>query len=192
MTLIDLTSDDLAWFEAAIAGADLKARMSMLNSDEARGVRTVLVAFPDGWRRDAVGTQPAGEEMVTLTGALTVSGVTARPGQLLVITPRALRADTSTLDGTRAVVWFTGAAGGWVDGEDLVQGTSTLIDLAPGFVREPAEGLHGRIELRDDVAGAVLDQDVEVVWFESQTYAVVPAGEPVPQGEGRALVRFLD
>lgn len=192
MTLVDLTSDELAWFEAAIAGADLKARMSMLHSDEERGIRTVLVAFPDGWRRDAVGTQPAGEEMVTLTGALSVSGVTAPPGQYLVITPRALRADTSTADGTRAVVMFTGAAGGWVDGDELVSGTRTLHDLTDGFVRPPAEGLHGRVELRDDVAGAEFDGDVEVVWFESQAYAVVPAGAPVPAGEGRALVRFLD
>lgn len=192
MTLVDLTSEELTWFEAAIAGAELKARMCMLHSDESRGVRTVLVAFPDGWRRDAVGTQPAGEEMVTLTGALSVSGVTARPGQYLVITPRALRSDTSTADGTRAVVMFTGAAGGWVDGEELVSGTRTLHDLADGFVRESTEGLHGRVELRDAVAGEVLDTDVEVIWFESQAYAVVPAGTAVPAGQGRALVRFLD
>ncbi|GGD25068.1 hypothetical protein [Nocardioides daphniae] len=192
MTLVDLSSETLSWFEAAIAGADLEARMSMLHVDEGRGVRTVLVDFPDGWRRDAVGTQPAGEEMVTLSGALHVAGKRAVPGHYLVITPRALRADTWTEDGTRAVVMFTGAGGGWVDGEELVTGSSTLTALEPGFVREPVEGLHGRVELRDDVAGAVLDQDVEVVWFESQAYAVVPAGEAVPAGANRALVRFLD
>lgn len=192
MSLIDLNSPDLTWFEAAIAGADLKARMSMLNVDEAREVRTVLVDFPDGWCRDAVGTQPAGEEMVTLSGALNVSGKRAVPGHYLVITPRALRSDTWTEDGTRAVVMFTGAGGGWVDGEELVTGSSTLTALEPGFVRQPVEGLRGRVALRDDVAGAVLDQDVEVVWIDSQAYAVVPAGETVPAGEGRALVRFLD
>lgn len=192
MTLVDLTSEDLTWFEAQIAGAELKASMSMLHQDAEREVRTVVVRFPEGWRRDAVGTQPAGEEMVCLSGALTVSGITATPGTFLVITPRALRSATSTTDGTRAVVWFTGAGGGWVDGEELVSGTATLVELAAGYVREAQEGLRGHVELRDQVAGETFDTDVEVVWFEQQAYAHVPAGESVPAGEGRALVRFLD
>ena len=192
MTLVDLTSDDLSWFEAQIAGAELKASMSMLHQDAEREVRTVVVRFPDGWRRDAVGTQPAGEEMVCLTGALTVSGITATPGTFLVITPRALRAATSTQDGTRALVWFTGAGGGWVDGEELVSGTATLVELEPGYVRAPQEGVHGRVELYEQVAGESFDTDAEVVWVDQQAYAFVPAGEAVPDGEGRALVRFLD
>lgn len=192
MTLVDLTAGDHSWFEAQIAGAELKASMTMLHQDPDRGVRTVLVAFPDGWRRDAVGTQPAGEEMVCLDGALTVSGITATPGTFLVITPRALRAATSTNDGTRAVVWFTGAGGGWVDGEELVTGTATLFDLAPGFVRAPQGGVRGRVELREQLSGDSFGTDVEVVWFESRAYAFVPAGECTPAGEGRALVRFLD
>ena len=36
MTLVDLTSDDLSWFEAQIAGAELKATMSMLHQDADR------------------------------------------------------------------------------------------------------------------------------------------------------------
>ena len=191
MSTVDLTSADLAWFEASIAGAEKKARMSMLRQDEARGVRTVLVEFPHGWRRDAVGTQPAGEEMVPLSGALSISGVTVSPGQFLVITPRALRSATSTVDGTRAVVWFSGPGGGWADGEELVTGTLEVHDPAHGFVREETDGLHGRVEVRDDVAGAVLDQDVEVVWPGENTYAVVAAGDPVPSVAGSALVRFL-
>ncbi len=192
MTLVDLNSDELNWFEAQIAGAELKARMTMLHSDPERSVRTVLVAFPDGWRRDAVGTQPAGEEMICLTGALTVTGITATPGTFLTITPRALRSATSTEDGTRAVVWFTGEGGGWVDGKELVTGTATLSDLDDGFVRQPQDGLRGRVELRQDAAGQVFDVDVEIVWPERQRYAFVPAGESVPQTAGRALVRFLD
>ena len=192
MTLVDLTSDDLSWFEAQIAGAELKARMTMLHSDAERGVRTVLVAFPDGWRRDAIGTQPAGEEMICLTGALTVTGITATPGNFLTITPRALRSATSTEDGTRAVVWFTGEGGGWVDGKELVSGTATLSVLDEGFVRQPQEGLRGRVELQQDVSGRTFEVDVEVVWPDGQQYAYVPAGQSVPEASGRALVRFLD
>lgn len=192
MSLVDLTADDLTFFEAQIAGSELRAEMAMLHQDAEREVRTVLVRFPDGWRRDAVGTQPAGEEMVCLAGALTVSGITAAPGTFLVLTPRALRAATSTADGTRAVVWFTGAGGGWVDGDELVSGTATLFDLEPGFVRGATDGVRGRVELREQVAGETFEGDVEVVWFEQQAYAFVSAGEPSPRGEGRALVRFLD
>lgn len=191
MSTVDLTSPDLAWFEAAIAGAELKARMAMLNQDEERGIRTVLVEFPSGWRRDAVGTQPAGEEMIPLSGALSISGVTANPGQFLVITPRALRSATSTVDGTRAVVWFSGPGGGWVDGEELVSGTLDLHEPTTGFVRTEAEGLHGRVEVRDDVSGTTLAQDAEIVWPEADTYALVTAGETVPTVSGPAYIRLL-
>lgn len=192
MSVVDLLSDELAFVEAPIAGAPGKVRMSMLNVDEARGVRSVLVAFPDGWRREAVGTQPAGEELVVVRGALTLSGLTAEPGKLLHVTPRALRSGTSTQDCTRAVVWFTGAGGGWVEGDELVAGTATLDALADGFVREPVEGLHGRVEHRSGVAGASFTQDVEVVWFETAQYARVGSGDAVPDVDGPAAVRFLD
>lgn len=191
MSPTDLTSPELRWFEAAIAGADLKARMCMLHEDADRGVRTVLVEFPDGWRRDAVGTQPAAEEMVPLSGSLSISGVTAKPGQLLVIQPRALRSATSTTDGTRAVVFFTGAGGGWVDGEELVAGSMSLHELGPALLRGPGPGFAGLVEWRAEVAGGKFFADTEIVWTESQQYAFVPAGEPAPAGEGPAVVRIL-
>ena len=43
------------WIDHAIAGSDRPARLSMLRADAERGTRTVLVGFPDGWRRDADG-----------------------------------------------------------------------------------------------------------------------------------------
>ncbi|WP_110241509.1 hypothetical protein [Nocardioides gilvus] len=191
MIVVDLTSDDLTWFEASIAGAELPARMSMLHQDADRGVRSVLVDFPDGWRRDAVGTQPAAEEMLPLSGSLSISGVTASPGQLLVIEPRALRAATSTTDGTRAVVFFTGAGGGWMDGEELVTGEKSLHDLGEGLVRGPRPGFAGLLEWRDEVRGATFFADAEVVWVQAQQYAFVPAGQRVPDVAGAAVVRIL-
>ncbi|MFC6152359.1 hypothetical protein [Nocardioides yefusunii] len=192
MSVVDLLSEDLTFVEAAIAGAPGKVRMSMLNVDEARGIRSVLVAFPDGWRREATGTQPAGEELVVVRGALTLSGNEAAPGRFLHVTPRALRSNTFTAVGTRAVVWFTGAGGGWVEGDELVAGTVTLTEVGDGFVREPVEGLHGRVEFDAFVSGKVFDTDVEVVWFESASYAKVAAGQTVPPVAGPALVRVLD
>ena len=89
----------------------------MLHADEARGTRSVFVKFPDGWRRDAVGNQPAGEEMVILSGALTISGQTAGVGEYLVVEPRATRVGDLGADGTSAVVFFSGPGGGWADGD---------------------------------------------------------------------------
>ena len=78
--ITDLDSPDLTWIEHHIAGSDDPARLAMLHADAARQTRTVLVQFPPGWRRDAVGHQPAGEEMVILSGALSMSWVTAAQG----------------------------------------------------------------------------------------------------------------
>lgn len=192
MSLVDLLSDELTFVEAPIAGAPGKVRMSMLNADEGRGVRSVLVAFPDGWRREATGTQPAGEELVVVRGALTLSGHEAAPGRYLHVTPRALRSNTFTADGTRAVVWFTGAGGGWVEGDELAAGTATLSQVVEGFVRIPLEGLHGRVEHLASPAGTTFDQDVEIVWFDQAKYARLVAGETTPDVPGPALVRFLD
>lgn len=191
-TVIDLLSDDPTFVEAPIAGAEGKVRMSMLNVDEDRGIRSVLVAFPDGWRRDATGNQPAGEELVVVRGALSLSGNEAAPGRFLHVTPRALRSDTFTADGTRAVVWFTGQGGGWVEGDSLVEGTVTLTELSDGFVRKPVAGLHGQVEYAAFVSGCVFENDVEIVWIDSAKYAKVAAGQTVPPVAGPALVRQLD
>ena len=82
MSTTDLNAPDLSWLTHAIAGSEQAADMVMLRADAERQTRTVLVRFPDGWRRDAVGHQPAGEDMVLLSGALSISGLTAGGGRL--------------------------------------------------------------------------------------------------------------
>ena len=71
MTVLDLTPTDLdgadlEWREHQISGSEKPARMVLLHADAERQTRTVMVEFPPGWKRDAVGHQPAGEEMVIL------------------------------------------------------------------------------------------------------------------------------
>ena len=53
---VDLAADR-EWLELAPAGSDVAVRMAVLHADADRGTRTVLVRFPDGWSRDAVGSQ---------------------------------------------------------------------------------------------------------------------------------------
>lgn len=191
MSTTDLASDQHEWLEASIAGAELKARMYPLHVDLARGTRSVLLTFPDGWNRPAVGTQPAGEEFVPLAGSLTLSGHRVGVGEVLVATPRALRSNTFSEDGTRAVVFFSGSGGGWEDGDASVAGTIVKHELVEGFVRDSDEGLVGTLELLEAMPEDGLDVDAECIWIDELKYAFVPRGGLPPQIEGRVVVRRL-
>lgn len=187
-TVVDLTADDLAWGEHQIAGAEKPAGIVMLGVNPELGTRTVMVRFPDGWTRDAVGHQPAGEEMAVLDGALSISGLTCAAGQVLVVEPLATRAATSTTDGTCAVVWFSGPGGGWADGESSDAGSLELFAADADLDRGARDGLVGNLVARDDVAGAVLDTAVEILWPATRQWAAVPAGVPAPDIAGFAIV----
>lgn len=188
MTVLDLDASDLTWIEHTIAGADLPARMVMLHVDAERGTRTVMVQFPNGWRRDAVGHQPAGEEMVLLSGELGLSGLTATPGDLLVVEPRATRSATSVADDTRALVWFSGPGGGWTEGPAADGGTAAVTPLAAGEQRGPHAELVGSVTVHDDLPERTFDVDVDVVWPADRHYLHAPAGTTVPARAGRAVV----
>lgn len=188
LTIVDLDGNNLAWGEHQIAGAEKPARIVLLRADSERGARTVMVRFPDGWTRDAVGHQPAGEEMAVLDGALSISGLTCSSAHVLVVEPNATRAATSTADGTRAVVWFSGAGGGWADGEAADAGRAELLPVDTTLTRGPRDGLVGTLTAREDVAGAVFETDVDVLWPEARRWAYVPAGTAAPDVAGFAIV----
>ncbi|MFD1825482.1 MULTISPECIES: hypothetical protein [Mumia] len=189
MPILDLDQQDLSWFDLVPAGADQSTRMCALWSDDERGLRTVLVDFPDGWHRDATGNQPAQEEMVALSGAMRVSGLRAGVGELLVGPPRATRAETSNEDGTRVIVWFSGQSGGWSEGPADPPREMRVVDLAPGVVRPAEPGLNGSIEVREEVAGAVFDVDVDLLWASQQRWVHLAAGEVAPAVPGQVVVK---
>lgn len=189
LNAVDLNAADLTWIEHAIAGSDQPAKLAMLHADADRGTRTVLVAFPPGWRRDAVGHQPAGEEMVILSGALSISGQTAHAGDFLVVEPRATRSATSVRDDTRALIWFSGPGGGWADGEAEDAGAARAATLEPGEQRGPHDELVGTVVVYDDLPEETFPVDVDVLWTADDTWAHVPSGELVPGRPGRAVVR---
>ena len=192
LKVIQLDSPDLTWGTHQIAGAELPAAMSMLGVDTERGTRVVVVKFPDGWRRDACGNQPAGEEMVVLSGELSISGLTIGVGQMLIAEPFATRADTTVADGTSALVWFSGAGGGWVDGPAANPGAATVHAVDATLNRPAVDGLVGRVEGRDGVAGETFAGDVDLYWPGERTYAHVPAGTAVPRIDGFAIVHHWD
>jgi len=184
----DLDGADLEWREHAISGSDKPARMVLLHADAERQTRTVMVAFPPGWKRDAVGHQPAGEEMVILDGALSISGSTAAVGDFLVIEPRATRSATSAADDTRALVWFSGPGGGWTDGPAADAGTLGAAPLAVGTQRGPVDELVGTVSVHDELSEQAFEADVDVLWTEDRHWVHVPAGSTVPARPGRAVV----
>lgn len=188
LTIVNLDGDDLAWGEHQIAGAEKPARIVFLRADSDLGTRTVMVRFPDGWTREAVGHQPAGEEMAVLDGALSISGLNCAAGQVLVVEPQATRAATSTANGTRAVVWFSGAGGGWSDGESAEAGSIELLSADAGLTRGSRDGLVGTLTAREDAAGAIFETDVEVLWPETRQWVFVPAGTPAPDVAGFAII----
>jgi len=189
MTLLDLDAPELEWREHHISGSEKPARMVLLHADAERQTRTVMVEFPPGWKRDAVGHQPAGEEMVILSGALSISGTTAGVGDFLVVEPRATRSATSVLDGTRALVWFSGPGGGWTDGPSETAGTLGAAPLAVGVQRGPADELVGTVTVHEELTEQSFDTDVDLLWPGSRTWAHVPAGETAPTVSGRVVVR---
>ena len=185
----DLFDDALEWASFAPAGADQKAEMVLLHQSADATSRTVLVRFPAGWRRAMTGHQPAGEEMLVLQGALSMSGSTCRPGEILVVEPRATRSETGTAEETRALVWFSGAAGGWTEGPASEPGTLGVSELVPGVVRPGGGALSGAVEVRDGTDLGTFTADVDVYWPLLGRWVHLAAGEAAPAGEGTAVVR---
>lgn len=190
MSIVDLASDQHEWLEANVAGADQKVRMYPLHIDLQRGTRTVLVEYPQGWSRAAVGTQPAGEELYVLSGEFGMSGHRAAADELLLSTPRALRADTAVEDVTRAVVMYSGPGGGWVGGQAEARGVVERLEVGAGFTRESREGLVGHLERVEELPEEMAE-DSELIWIEARRYAFVPRGGIPPQLDGPVLLRGL-
>ncbi|KAA1420476.1 hypothetical protein FE697_016055 [Mumia zhuanghuii] len=191
MTVTDLYDDALAWNSFSPAGADVPAEMVMLRSATDSNSRTVLVRFPAGWSRAKTGYQPAGEEMLVLSGALTMSGHTGTPGHLLVVEPKATRADTATTGETRALVWFSGAPGGWTEDvlDEAEAGSISVLPVGAELRREPSDALPGLVEVLEDAAGRTFENDVDLVWLATGQWAHVAAGDAAPEVSGEVVVR---
>lgn len=189
MRVLDLDTADLTWIDLRIAGAEEPTAMSPLWSDTERRLRSVLVQFPSGWRRDVVGNQPAQEEMIALRGSSHVSGHHAKVGQLLVGPPHCTRSATFSDEDTLVLVWFTGAIGGWQFGPVDPPIEMRLIDLKPGVVRPEEEGLHGSIEVREGMAGASFDHDVDLVSVQHRLWVHLDAGETAPELPGQVVIK---
>ncbi|MFC6152360.1 hypothetical protein [Nocardioides yefusunii] len=196
MSIVDLASTQHEWLEATVAGAETSVRMYPLHVDLQRGTRTVLVEYPAGWSRPGAGTQPAGEELVPVSGAFAMSSERVVPGQVMVTTPRALRSATSAEDVTRAVVFYTGPGGGWEDGDAQTSGSVSVVEIGAAgeearVVREAVDGLVGHLELRSGLPEDGLEDDAEIIWLDAQRYAFVPRGGIPPEVEGPVLLRIL-
>lgn len=71
----------------------------MLRDDREARSRTLLVRFPAGWARPETGSYEASEEVLILSGTLTMSGRTYEPGEWAFLPPGWLREGTWAKDG---------------------------------------------------------------------------------------------
>lgn len=189
MTTTDLSSPDLNWMEHNVEGTDKPLRMAMLHASAEGTRRTLLVEFPPAATRDAVGHEPDGEELVVLSGSLSMSGATAAAGSYLLVEPRATRTATSVEDGTRVLAWFSGPGGGWIDGEDPDAGAISSAPLVAGEIRGPSDRMPGSVSVHQDLSEQTFPTDVDVLWLDHGRWAHVPSGDPVPGLTGTAVVR---
>lgn len=185
----DLYDETLEWTSFAPAGAAQKAEMVLLYASPDATSRTVLVQFPAGWERAMTGHQPAGEEMLVLEGALSMSGEICEPGSMLVVEPKATRSQTGTATATRALVWFSGAPGGWTEGPADEAGTLAVHAVAPGVVRPAGGALPGSVEVLDGAEIGTFATDVDLCWTSQRRWVHLPAGEAAPTYDGPVVVR---
>lgn len=184
MNVVDLDGD-LDWTEFPIPGGNIPARIATLHVDAVTRGRTLLVRFPDGFRRDAVGWYECAEELVVLDGALEMSGRTYRPNEWAWIPAGAPRRDTVAAPFLLAVARFDGPAR-WVPGEG---------DSREPVLHEPLNA-HPRV-LREGSAWLVnvppgaAPRDTELVSIATRTWARVSAGERFPALEGPCFCRTV-
>lgn len=192
MDPINLNSQQLTWIDLQPAGAEQYTRMSTLWAESEKGLRTVLIDFPAGWRRDAVGHQPAQEELLVVSGFVEVSGLKATEGQLLLGVPYATRAATVTPESTRVLAWFTGEAGGWREGPAEPPREMEVLDLQPGMVRPAKDGLRGSVQVLTELQGESFDAEADLYWPGENIWMHLPSGARAPQKKGSVVVKFWD
>ncbi len=131
--------------------------------------RTVMVQFPDGWRRDAVGHQPAGEEMVILVGRADDQRRTP-PASVSYLRRRAAGDPLGHLGRRRHAARWCGSPAPAAAGPTATGRRRRRLDhgVAPGRrprldARRP--GRHARsVSVHDDLAEQAFDTDVDVLW----------------------------
>jgi hypothetical protein len=182
--IVDLTGD-LDWSHFQIPGGSISARVVTLNVERPSRARTLLVHFPEGFRRDATGWYECGEELVVLEGGLEMSGQTYGPNDWAWIPAGAPRTATRAMPSMLALARFDGPAR-WHEGESPMVGP-VLRDVL-GEPRVLCRGAHESAWLKEAPSGEA-KADTELLALKTRTWASIPAGETYPALEGPCFCR---
>jgi hypothetical protein len=182
--VVDLAGD-LDWNAFEIPGATIPARIVTLHVDPSRA-RSLLVEFPEGFRRDVEGWYECAEELVVIEGGLEMSGQTYRPNDWAWIPAGAPRTATAAKPSMLALARFDGPAR-WHEGSAPSTGPVRR-DVLGDRARVLRRGAQESTWLTEPPSG-VADSDTELLAIESRTWARVPAGATFPALEGPIFCR---
>ena len=183
--VVDLNGD-LGWAHFQIPGGSISARIATLNVEQPTRARTLLVYFPEGFRRDVEGWYECGEELVVLEGGLEMSGQTYGPNDWAWIPAGAPRTATRALPSMLALARFDGPAR-WREGASPMGGP-VLREVLGDRPRVLCRGLHESAWMTECPTG-VAETDTELLALRTRTWARVPAGEPLPALDGPVFCR---
>lgn len=153
----------------------------LLHRDPSTRARTMITGFPAGFERPVFGHYDAGEELLLLSGALTISGMTLHEGDWAWLPPGVLRHDFRSESGAVVFAWFS-AGNDWIRGGEGVPHAArrTFVGLSAS---SPTQSLRGGVDGdgpgRSAVvsAGAQVDGPAEVVELGAGSWQAVAAGE---------------
>jgi hypothetical protein len=199
--VVDLDGE-LDWVDFEIPEANTPVRLFPLPSR----ALTVLVWFPEGWKRDAMGRYSASEEIVFLDGTLEMSRETYSAGDWAYVPAGVTRVGTAARSEVLTVArfdgparWYSGSPGeGSPNGRSLLRGS---LDPTGDAVNSPLgagrawllrRGAGEEAWLLDaPPAGEVASRSAELVALEPRTWASVQAGERFPGLEGLCFCRTV-
>ncbi|HVB46719.1 MAG TPA: hypothetical protein VNF47_28970 [Streptosporangiaceae bacterium] len=175
--------------------ANSDIRSALLHRQPATRARTLIVEFPAGFCRSACGRYPAGEELLVLSGQLSLADLHLTTGAWAWLPPRFVRRNLTAEHGALVYVWFSGG-NDWERCDDGDCGgpaaRTTRVGLISAEPRElrgsDASACHGRSAVL--AAGHLVAGAAEVLDLSNLAWTRIEADEQLVCGPGPAFVRW--
>jgi hypothetical protein len=192
---------DLDWQGFEIPGGSAAVRIALLRVEPETRARTLLVRFPDGWRREIAGAYEAAEEFVVLEGILAMSGATYREGDWAYVPRGLMRRATVASPSVLTLARFDGPARWIAQAEEgrtapalhralVPEGEAVASPLGAGRAWPLRRGeLESAWLMERPEPGRPAPLDVELLDLGARVWAWVPAGAALPHLAGPCFCR---
>lgn len=191
--------DDLGWEPFDIPGGSMPVRLVTVRAEAATRARTVLVAFPEGWRRDEAGSYSCAEEIVVIDGAFEMNGALFDAGSWAYVPAGTGRRATIARPSALVLARFDGSPR-WSahTGEEMPIPVRALAVETRGGVnpfgarrasllRRGPESVSWIADVPE--AGGLAGTYTEVLDLGLRTWHWIPAGSAYPELEGPCFCR---